>query len=773
MSENRALEAPKRGAAWRRFPWYLLVPSATAFFTGGCTTTLVLVASRLIARSVGSSLYTWTSIFSVVLSGLALGHYLGGRLGDRYHARRTLAVLFGLSSAACVGMIVANNMAGGWIGLWRLGWPSHVFTHVVLVVLSPTVLLSAVYPIIAKMAIGSESVRPDHRQDARATEMPGAPLTNIGCTIGSVYAWGAAGGVVGVLLTGFSLIVTFGSAALIWLMGTALLVMAVLYWVSCWAMYLWAMVFLALATMGMAGEKWAQDAGTAALLRERPDPNIVYEAETPYGYVAVRLKRVRPDQRAFVQDHLPRSEMAVNDATSLMSFHQKVYAGLTRGWSENRGNLSMLVLGAGGYAFPRYLKAVLPDSRVEVVEADVEATKAALAAFGLEKGAGIQTIRTDARCYVDRLLKAGQAGKAARRYDFIYQDTLHGYAVPAELATKEFNDQIAGLLTDEGVYMVHLLDGGASGRLLGAVVNTVRETFPWVYVITDQAALSAASDTAVVIAARRRFDPQAVLEERGGHLGFCVLDDAQIDALRDRCGHILLTDDYAPTENLAAPVVKRSAAGTLARKYFDRARELQVGYQYEPSISWYGQALQTDPSMAVRGYEQIGLIEVARNRPEAAVEAFCKAIQAHAAPAGRSATIGSVRRQLGLLLGRMDRVKEAKEQFAEAVREFRVEVQENPAAVVTWEQLGDTLAALGDFPGASDAFDKAAALEPRNPSHYEKLARALELQRRYDEAIVAVQKHVRLVQDLGRRDLATQLNQYIELLKYKRVKQAK
>jgi len=32
---------------------------------------------------------------------------------------------------------------------------------------------------------------------------------------------------------------------------------------------------------------------------------------------------------------------------------------------------------------------------------------------------------------------------------------------------------------------------------------------------------------------------------------------------------------------------------------------------------------------------------------------------------------------------------------------------------------------------------------------------------------------VKLVQELGRRDVATQLNQYIELLKYKQVKQAK
>jgi len=70
MSERRALEVLKRGLVRPRLLAHLLVPGATAFFTGGCTVILVLVASRLIARSVGTSLYTWTSILGVGLAGL-------------------------------------------------------------------------------------------------------------------------------------------------------------------------------------------------------------------------------------------------------------------------------------------------------------------------------------------------------------------------------------------------------------------------------------------------------------------------------------------------------------------------------------------------------------------------------------------------------------------------------------------------------------------------------------------------------------------------------
>jgi tetratricopeptide (TPR) repeat protein len=218
--------------------------------------------------------------------------------------------------------------------------------------------------------------------------------------------------------------------------------------------------------------------------------------------------------------------------------------------------------------------------------------------------------------------------------------------------------------------------------------------------------------------------------------------------------------------------VKRSASVILARKYLDRAQKLQGDNRHEQSIQWYRRALATDPSLAVMAYEKIGLMYVAQNRQEEAAGAFRQAIQARAEAGGRQGPMGSVHMHLGTLLGRMDKVKEAKEQLAQAVEEFRIELEENPDQVVVWERLGDTAAALGDFKGASEAFDKAVTLEPRHVPHYQKLARALEFQRRYDEAVAAIRKHMAIMKELGRRDAVAQLSQYIDLLEYKKVKQS-
>ena len=79
--------------------------SATVFVSSACIMILELVAGRLIARHLGSSLYTWTSIIGVVLAGIAIGNYLGGRIADRFQAKKALAVLFTLSSVACVTVV--------------------------------------------------------------------------------------------------------------------------------------------------------------------------------------------------------------------------------------------------------------------------------------------------------------------------------------------------------------------------------------------------------------------------------------------------------------------------------------------------------------------------------------------------------------------------------------------------------------------------------------------------------------------------------------------
>src|SRR5438034_2034143 len=53
------------------------------FLANAALLVLQLVAGRLLAPFVGSSLETWTAVIGVFLLGISLGNWLGGRLADR------------------------------------------------------------------------------------------------------------------------------------------------------------------------------------------------------------------------------------------------------------------------------------------------------------------------------------------------------------------------------------------------------------------------------------------------------------------------------------------------------------------------------------------------------------------------------------------------------------------------------------------------------------------------------------------------------------------
>jgi tetratricopeptide (TPR) repeat protein len=442
------------------------------------------------------------------------------------------------------------------------------------------------------------------------------------------------------------------------------------------------------------------------------------------------------------------------------------------------------VIGGGGYVFPRYLKTVWPTSAVDVVEIDPGVTRAARAAFGLDDRAGLRTINLDARNYVDQLLRQEPAGGSPQQYDFIYEDAINDYSVPFQLVTQEFNEKIARLLTDDGLYLVNLIDTYENGQFAGAVLHTLEQTFPCVYVISNRTHLPSVRDTFVVAASKQRFDAANLLAAGGKQNRFWLLDDTEEDHLKSQCGYTILTDDYAPVENMLAPVVREGAREKLGLKHLQKAQELQAegnlrqgqpgaAALYEQSIAEYREAVALNPSMGIKAFNEIGMMCVAQGRLDEAVAAFRQAIRAHAEAGGRQTAVAPVHMNLGILFGRMNRPKEAKEELAKAAEWFRTDLAENPNSVSAWDSLGDTLAILKDFKGASNAFAKAAALEPQNPAHYEKLARSLEFQGRYAEALDAARTQVRLLQELGRPDLAKRLGEYIELLEYKKVKQSR
>ncbi len=174
-----------------------------------------LVAGRVISRFVGQSLYTWTSVIGVVLAGISVGNYIGGVLADRYKPAPTISLLFMFSAALCMCIPALNAWAGGRLFLLERDWPVRIFLHVFFTFFLPSCALGMISPVVARMAV---------TQSAKT-----------GRAIGDVYAWGAAGSILGTFLAGYYLIAALGTFAVIAVVSSVLALMGLLYAARSWA----------------------------------------------------------------------------------------------------------------------------------------------------------------------------------------------------------------------------------------------------------------------------------------------------------------------------------------------------------------------------------------------------------------------------------------------------------------------------------------------------------------------------------------------------------
>ncbi len=284
---------------------FLFIPCATVFISSFCIMVLELVAGRIIARFLGSSLYTWTSVIGIVLAGITIGNYIGGRLADRFRPLKTLPILFAICAIACLATIVSNNLIGNFTWLWQFNWPTRILLHVMVVFLLPSTLLGTISPVVAKMALER-----------------GLPT---GRTVGDIYAWGAAGSIAGTFAAGYYLIAMMGTISIIWAIAAVMIVMALLYGAGLWTVRATAVIFLAAVLLG-AGP-WKQTAIKVGL-KEMPSGITVYEDETNYCYVAVVIAQGNPDKRAFIQDKLIHSEIIISEPNKLLYPYEQIMAAI-------------------------------------------------------------------------------------------------------------------------------------------------------------------------------------------------------------------------------------------------------------------------------------------------------------------------------------------------------------------------------------------------------------------------------------------------------------
>ncbi len=478
-----------------------------AFLAGACTMSLELAASRIIAPALGVSLYTWTTVIGVVLLGGSAGSFAGGMLADRYDPRRLLGRLI-LVAGFVTLLILPSTPLIWWVGplgdnpLARVLLPNLVLFGI------PSFFTGLISPVIYRICV----------TDPKRT----------GSTVGRLAASGSLGSIVGTFATGFWLIPGFGTRTVVLGTGCALLILGTLH--STWGSPRRKAVALVAVTLAMALSFGTVATFFRSIFTESAYYAIyVIEEDDPEGG---KLKKL-------LLDSLVHSGANPQRPDFLWYEYERIAAWVVE--NQMPKDARTLFIGGGGYTFPYWVERHYPNASIEVVEIDPEVTKVALKEF-IYDSKRIVSINEDGRTALRNMAPD-------RKYDLIFSDAFNDVSVPYHLTTQEFDRNIKAHLTDCGLYLVNIVDRGDGGFLSG-FSNTLAQVFKHVYILPGSV-FASVDDTG-------RTPWIIVASENPVSFSSWQPPDDVFFAIEPRSPNpdgIILTDDYAPVDNLLLPVI--------------------------------------------------------------------------------------------------------------------------------------------------------------------------------------------------------------------------
>jgi predicted membrane-bound spermidine synthase len=490
----------------------LRFPGAFAFVGSGCLLVLEIVAGRIIAPSLGVSLYTWTSVIGVVLAGLSLGNWIGGKIADWRPGRTTLSLLYLLSAIASALVLGLSKNLDSIAAPTTWSAELQVLWLTALLFFLPSVLLGTLTPMIVKLSLSS--------------------LDATGRVVGRIQAAATLGSIVGVFATGFLLISTFGTRPVVAGVALALLVLAILsnpFW-------------------GRRSSTLAVNVALASLVVAIFTVGLTATYDSPCvkesNYYCIGVEQEGP-VKILSLDMLIHGYISTDDPYQPIYPYERVYQTVVDSKFGKARRLEGFGIGGGAFEFPRYLERYHHGHMV-VAEIDKDVTEVARKEFALVDTPAIDIVDKDARPVLRDRPKA-------ERYDVILGDAFGDIAIPYHLVTREFNELVSSRLKPDGVYLVNVVDG-VDYDFLRSYIHTIRLSFPYVDLIAVPGESGGGAQATFVVAASKQPVPRTATTLLPEQLGAFL------------AGHEVttLTDDHVPVDQLLAPVFRQRLHESLA-----------------------------------------------------------------------------------------------------------------------------------------------------------------------------------------------------------------
>ncbi|HEY7714603.1 MAG TPA: fused MFS/spermidine synthase [Candidatus Binatia bacterium] len=499
-----------------------LLHYVVVFVSGAVLMALEIAGSRVLAPHFGSSIFVWGSLISVVMAALSLGYYWGGWLSAREPSYGKLMLLLLVPGIVVFFLPFLYPTVNERIAMIDFGTRMNPLIACSVLFLLPGVFMGTVSPYVIRLAAKQ--------------------LHTVGSTAGTLYAVSTCGSIFGTLLTAFYLIPILGVSNIIHCLGITLVCLSLLVvpLIRLQGVSLSRAVVTTLFIFGMTDMFWAPLAWTKTILQK----------DTFYHRIRIEEDH---EARYMYFDRTLQSAMNLNDPTALRLIYSR-YTSL--GLTFRPDAKKMLVIGLGGGSIPKKIQKEFPHMEIDAVEIDPEVIKMAKDHFHVKENALLRLHAQDGRLFLTR---------TRHQYDIILLDAYFTDAMPFHLTTKEFFELAQKKLTPNGIIVANLISAvtGPSGKIARAFVRTQRQIFPQTYVFAARRPDNVSLDTiqnVIVIATRekQRLDikeivkratainkglfPEPIQDIAVAHFDKPLPEDVPI-----------LTDDYAPTDNLLHP----------------------------------------------------------------------------------------------------------------------------------------------------------------------------------------------------------------------------
>lgn len=496
------------------------------FITGACVLIIEIVAMRLLSPYFGNTIFTVSSVISVILAALSIGYYMGGKWADRNPSWQLFFQIILYS-----GLILLFIY---YLGILALPFLSAAFS----IVYGP--LVSALFLFfLPAFLLGTLSPYAVKLQSLQLTE------EGIGTIAGSIFFWSTLGSILGSLLAGFYLIPNFGIDKIFIGVGIVLFALGFLPLLMIKKKNS-RMVFdfLAFAVMMILIPLAIQVTSGKVLLKK----DGLYEKITIYdGNYEGRSTRF------FQQDRSSSGAMFLDtqDPKDLVYEYTKYYA-LYKIFTPSVQQA--LVIGGGAYSIPKALLTSLPNATVDVVEIEPLLHQLAQQYFFLKEDPRLKVHIEDGR----RFLQSSN-----KKYDLIFSDVYYSlFSIPSHFTTQEFFTLAKNKLNPNGIFIANLIGDLKPERtsFILSELKTFQSIFPNSYFFAVRSPLEIGPQNLIFVGynSDQRVDFSADFIKNNPDPLIRNLSQKRFDpASLDLSSYPLLTDNYSPVEYLTGKFLLR------------------------------------------------------------------------------------------------------------------------------------------------------------------------------------------------------------------------